>query len=243
MSSPYGGEHFDEAIRKSQRSDWSFVATRLVTLAITFFFLARAVTQGSTAAYLLLPLALEFVTIMWVGLFLSLLVADSHAFVEAYRKPVRVVFWTLLLVSVLSVVLAWEGGEGFDLARIGPGWTQMATAVVRNGLVWAIVVNVIGLLVSTVRELLECRRSGSVFLWHSVFSPSFRVAVVVLMALFSPFVLIPLADSLLPWLLETPRRMAWTAFAFLLFVELAALAMGVGMHREAGAKKEETTTS
>ncbi len=64
-------------------------------------------------------------------------------------------------------------------------------------------------------------------------APSFRIAVVALMAIFSPFVLTPLGDSVVPWLLETPQRVAWTAFGFLLFVELGALAVGVVLHRSA----------
>ncbi len=238
MSNSYSDAHLDAEILRTQRSDWSFVATRVVLLAMTFYFLGRAVTRGATAAYLLLPLAAEFATIMWLGLLLSMCVVNAPVFVATYRKPGRVVFWTLILVSFLSVAHGWESEAGFDVGRIGPGWVATWGEVVRTGLIWALVVDVVGLVVSTARELVSWRSSGGVFLWRSVFSPSFRVAVVVLMAIFSPFVLIPLADSVLPWLLETPRRTAWTAFAFLLLVEVGALALGVWLHRDAGAEKK-----
>jgi hypothetical protein len=94
---------------------------------------------------------------------------------------------------------------------------------------------VLGLLGSTVREVGQWRRDGGVFIWASVFAPSLRIAVVVLLGLFSPFVLIPLADSAIPWLLETPQRVAWTVFGFLLLVEAGGLAVGVGLHRSASA--------
>lgn len=236
MAGPYDDAELDAAILRTQSSDWSFVATRVVMLAVTFFFLARAVAHGATAGFLLLPLAVEFASIMWLGLLLSYFVIDCPKFRESSRKPGRVLFWTMLLVGGVSVVLGWEGG-GFDTARIRLGWASASQELWRTGLVWAMLAGVVGLVFSTVREVVAWRRVGGVFIWHSVFAVSFRIAVVILLAVFSPFVLIPLADSLLPWLLETPQRVAWTAFGFLLFVEIGALAVGVGMHRSLKAEK------
>jgi hypothetical protein len=230
MTGPYDDAELDAAILRTQSSDWSFVATRLVTLAVMFFFLARAVVHGATAGFLLLPLAVEFVSIMWLGLLLGYFVIDCPKFIETSRAPGRVVFWTLAIFGGVSVVLGWEGG-GFDVSRIRSGWASSWQEVVRTGLVWAMLAEVLGLVFSTVREVIAWCSDGGVFVWKSILSSSFRIAVVILLGVFSPFVLIPLADSVVPWLIETPRRVAWTALGFLLFVELGGLAFGVGMHR------------
>lgn len=230
MANPYNDAEFDAEILRTQSSDWSYVATRIVTLAIMFFFLARAVTQGASAAYLLLPLAVEFTSIMWVGLLLAYFIVDCPKFATSSKRPVRVLLWTLLLIGTISAILAWSEGR-FDATRIRPGWAAVWQEVWATGLIWAMVVGVLGLVVSTAREVLRWRAERGVFVWNSVFAPSLRIAVVILVSIFSPFILIPLGDSLVPWLLDTPSRMAWAAFGFLLLVELGALAVGVGMHR------------
>lgn len=236
MTALYDDAALDAEILRTQSSDWSLVATRVVVLAVTFFFLARAVARGATAGFLLLPLAVEFVSIMWLGLVLGYFVVDCPKFIGSTRRPGRVLFWTLLIVGALSAVLGWEAGGGFDAARIRSGWASAWEGVWKTGLVWAMLAEVFGLLVSTAREVVDWRRTRGVFVWRSVFAPSFRIAVVVLLGLFSPFVLIPLADNVVPWLLETPQRVAWTAFGFLLFVELGALVVSVGLHRSVSAE-------
>lgn len=241
MPGAYDDGEFDAAILRSQRSDWSFVAARVVTLAIMFFFLARAVLNGATAGFLLLPLAVEFLSILWLGLVLAYFIVDCPKFVAESRKPARVLIWTLVLLGAFALVLGWEGGGGFDPARVRPGWTSAWREIFDTGLVWAMLAEVLGLVVSTVREVFQWRQEGGVFVWNSVFAPSFRIAVVILMAVFSPFVLIPLADSLVPWLLETPQRIAWTAFGFLLFVEVGGLAVGVGLHRSLSGEVQSQT--
>jgi hypothetical protein len=215
---PYSDPEFDAEILRTQSSDWSYIATRIVMLAIVFFFLARAVTQGASAAYLLLPLAVEFTSIMWLGLLLAYFIVDCPKFAGASKRPVRVVLWTLLLIGGISVILAWSEGR-FDATRIRPGWVTAWQEVWATGLVWAIAAGVLGLFVSTAREVLQWRAERGVFVWNSCFAPSLRIAVVILAGIFSPFILIPLGDSLVPWLLDTPSRIAWTAFGFLLLVE------------------------
>jgi hypothetical protein len=240
MAGIYDDAEFDAEIIRTQSSDWSFVATRVVTLAIMFFFLARAIGRGASAAFLLLPLAVEFVSIMWLGLILGYCFVDCPRFIESGRRPGRVVFWTLALFGAISVVLGWENGGGFDSARIGPGWLSAWHEVWRTGLIWAMAVEVLGLLVSTAREVVRWRRVRGVFIWMSVFAPSLRIAVVIVLGVLSPFVLIPLGDSLVPWLVETPRRIAWTAFGFLMFVEFGGLALGVVMHRGLNAEAAQS---
>ena len=236
VAGAYDDAELDAAILRTQSSDWSFVATRVVMLAVMFFFLARAVVLGATAGFLLLPLAVEFVSIMWLGLVLGYFVVDCPTFIATSRRPGRVLFWTLALFVGLSVVLGWECG-GFDAARIRSGWVSAWREAWRTGLVWAMLAEVLGLLLSTAREVVNWRRVGGVFARDSVFAPSLRIAVVVLAGILSPFVLIPLADSVVPWLLETPERIAWTAFGFLLFVEVGGLAVGVAMHRSSKGEK------
>lgn len=231
MTSPYSDAEFDAEVLRTQRSDWSYVGAKAATLAVVFFFLARAVLRGASAEFLLLPLAVEFLSIMWVGLFLGYFVIDCPKFIAAGRKPIRVILWTSLILGAISALLAWDDGA-FHADRVRPGWLSAWQEILSTGLIWAMVAEVLGLGASTAREVFRWRQERGTFVWNSIFAPSLRIATVILIGILSPFVLIPLADSLVPWLFENPRRMAWTAFGFLLFVELGGLAIGVGMHRD-----------
>ena len=77
MSERFDDAHLDAGVRASQSSDWSFVATRVVMLAVTFFYLGRAVVQGASPGSLLFPLVAEFASMMWLGLLLGYLVIGA----------------------------------------------------------------------------------------------------------------------------------------------------------------------
>ena len=230
MAGQYSDAEFDAEFLRTQSSDTGFIVTRLATLAVVFFFLARAVVNGARAPSLVLPLVVEYVSILWVGLFLSIFVVDCPRFRAEGRRPVRIVLWTAFLFVCMSALLAWDHGQ-LDVAGAKAGWVSTWSDIWSTGVIWAMLAEIVGLLVSSVREILEWRQRGGVFVWNSIFGASLRIAVVMMLAIFSPFIVIPLADSLIPWLLETPTRLAWTAFGFLVFVELGGLAVGVGLHR------------
>ena len=59
-SQSHADAEFDAEFVRTQRSDWTYVAIRVVTLAVVFWFLARSIAvHGVTAGFLLLPLAVE----------------------------------------------------------------------------------------------------------------------------------------------------------------------------------------
>lgn len=87
MAGPYDDAAFDAAVLRTQSSEWSVVATRVVVLAVTFFFLGRAVVHGATAGFLLLPLVVELATILWLGLVLAYFVVDCPRFIGMSRRP------------------------------------------------------------------------------------------------------------------------------------------------------------
>ena len=229
---PYTDAELDAEIVRTQRSDWTYVLFRAMTLAVVFSLLARAIlVHGATAGYLLLPLAAEIVTVMWVGLFLSYFVVDCPSFAKTGRRPIGVVLWTLAIGGVLSAAIAWDSGS-LDPTRIGSGWAFGWQEVWRTGLVWALVAEVLGLLIGTAPEVVRWRRVGGVFVWNSIFGLGMRMTVALLLGVVLGILLIALAESFATWVFETPQRTALLVFGFLLAVEIGGLALGALMHRD-----------
>lgn len=222
---------YDAEILRTQRSDWTYVALRVVMLAIVFWLLARGIaTHGLTAGFLLVPLAAEIVTVFWVGLFLSYFVVDCPAFAKTGRRPILVLLWTLAIGGIVSAVLAWDDGS-FHIDRIRPGWATGWQELWATGLVWALVAGVIGLLFSTAPEVLRWRRAGGVFVWNSIFNLGMRATVLILLGVLVVFLLIGFAESLGTWVFASPEHAAWFVFGFLVLVEIGGLALGVAIHR------------
>jgi hypothetical protein len=243
-SEPYTDAEFDAEVLRTQRSDWTYVAVRVVMLAVVFWFLARGIAvHGVTAGFLLLPLAVEFVMVMWVGLFLSFFVVDCPAFAKTGRRPILVPFWTLAIAGIISAVLGWEDGT-FDAERINPGWAAGWQEIWTTGLVWAVVAEVLGLMLSTAPEVVRWRRVGGKFVWNSIFSLGVRGAAALLigfLAIFVLIVLVALEAQPVDWVLRAPHRAAWTVYGFLLLVEVGGLAIGVGMHRDLEVEEASST--
>ncbi|HVS64225.1 MAG TPA: hypothetical protein VMT85_12065 [Thermoanaerobaculia bacterium] len=228
---PYTDEEIDREFLRTQRSDALHVITRLAMLTLVFWFMGRGIlVHDLSAGFLLLPLALELLLVMWVGLLLSRLVVDCELF-AATAKPGLVVFWTVLMFAIISIVLAVDSGT-FSLARIGPGWLSGWRTVLETGLIWALVVEVLGLVLATVPEVRRWRRVGGPFVWTSVFDVGVRFAVVLLIGFVAFFLMVILADGPGEWLLDEPRRTAWFVWGFLLCVELGGLVLGVKMHQD-----------
>ncbi len=231
---PYTDPEFESAFVRTQRADWVHVSIRGLMLIVVFAIMARGISKhGVSAGFLLLPVAVEWLAVMWMGWFLSVFVVDCPAFAKSGRKPVLIVFWTVFIGAIISAVLAAGGeAEGFSLARVAPGWQEGWTRLVETGLVWALVAEVVGLALATVPEVRRWRRLGGKFIWTAVFGLGLRAAAMLLIGMVGFFVVVWFADSLGAWLFETSRRLAWLVFGFLLAVEAGALVLGVAMHRD-----------
>lgn len=231
---PYTDQEFESAFVRTQRADWVHVSIRAVMLIVVFAIMARGISRhGVSAGFLLLPLAVEWLAVMWLGWFLSAFVVDCPAFAKSGRRPVLIVFWTVIIAAIVSAVLAAGGeAEDFGFARVAPGWQAGWSRVVETGLVWALVAEVVGLALATVPEVRRWRRLGGKFIWTAVFGLGLRAAAMLLIGMVGFFVVVWFADSLGTWLFASPRRLAWLVFGFLLAVEVGALVLSVAMHRD-----------
>ena len=231
---------YDAEIARTQQSDWPYVGIRVTMLAIVFCLLARGIAiYGLRAGFLFLPLAAEFLTVFWVGLFLSYFVVDCPAFAKSSRKPILALGWTLATAAIICGVLAWDNG-GFHVDQIGPGWAAGWQDMWSMGLVWALVAGVIGILFSTVSEVVRWRRTGGVFVWISVFHLGTRLTVVLLLGVPVLFLVFGFADSIGTWVFGTPEQTAWFVYGCLLVVEVGGLALGVLLHRSVVGKRAST---
>jgi hypothetical protein len=230
---PYSDEEFNTEFVRTQRSDWVHTLVRALTLVAVFYILARGViVHGLTAGYLILPVAIEFVFVMWVGIFLSKFVIDCPKFVST-NKPNIAMFWTLVVVAVISIRLAWNGdAEQIDFNRIQPGWVTVWQRTLESGLIWALVAEMLGLIVATVPEVIRWRQVGGSFLWTTTFGFALRFTVMLLGGVVLVFLLMMLADSVGMWIFQKPNGFTWLVYGFLLFVEVGALVFGVFWHRD-----------
>ena len=236
----YTDEEFDRAFLRTQRSDALFVANRAVMLVLVFWFMARGiVVHDLSPGFLLLPLAVELVALGWIGLLLDRFVIDCERFARTVR-PRQVVIWTAVMAIVISIVLAVDSGT-FRLARIGPGWRDGWHTVVETGLIWALVVELIWVVVATVPEVRRWRRAGGAFVWTAVFDAALRFAAMLLVGLAGFAALIVFAELGTSWLFEQPRRAAWFVWSFLLCVEVGGLVLGVKIHRDLARKTTKET--
>jgi hypothetical protein len=228
---PYTDDELDATVLRTQRSDRLQVATRLLVLAAVFWFMGRAIVRHDlTAGFLLLPLALELILVMWIGLVLARFFVDCEVFGRTARAH-SVIAWTALTAALISILLAIEEGT-FRLARIVPGWRDGWRTVLETGLVWALVAEGVGLILSTAAEVRRWRRAGGVFVWASIFDVGVRFAMVIVVGIVAVVLLMLASDATGGRLFEQPRRSAWIAWAFLLCVEVAGLVVGVKYHRD-----------
>lgn len=230
--SDYSDEEFDAEFLRSQRSDAPYVAFRLATIAIVFWFMGRAIASHDlTAGMLLLPLAVELLAVMWIGFFLSRWVVDCPVFARACKGPGLIVGWTIFLAAIVCVVLAVDDGT-FEITRIPSEFRSAWSQIVDSGLLWAFVVQTIAPLFSVWPDVRRWKRVGGSFFWTETFESGLRFAALFLLGFLFVFLLVFGADLFGEWLFDRPRRVAWLVFVFLLFVELGGLAIGVGMHRD-----------
>lgn len=230
----YSEAEFDAAYARTQRSDLMHIVSRVGTLLLAYGLLARAIiVHQLSAAFLLLPIALEWLLIMWLGLLLSRRFVHCPTFARSANRPRQVIVWTILIGLVVALVLAWDGAtEAFSIARIPAEASAALVTVFETGLIWALLVGVVALGISTAAEVRRWRRVRGVFVWTSIIESGLRFASALVLGMISLFVLPIFGELLLPWLESAPQHRAWTVFGLLLAVELFAVFFGVVLHRD-----------
>jgi len=233
-STPYSDEQLDRALAQTLHSDRTSVTAHVVALLVAFWFMGRAIVLYDVGAgFLLLPIAFDTLTIFWMGLFLSWFVVDCPQFAAMARWPVFVLASTAAVALVICCVLAVED-EAADWSRVGPGWVSGWHTAIESGLAWAFVVGALGLLYSSIREVLVWRRDGGAFVWTSTIDSFVRLAALIL-AVVPTLLALGVLDSLYRYLFGD-NAAAWRVFTLLAIVEAAAVVMGVKIHRKVLAK-------
>jgi hypothetical protein len=234
----YSDAEFDREFARAHRSDALSVGIRVVTLVIVFGLLARAVNTHDLPPWLLvLPLAFEFVCIMWVGWLLSRFFVSCEAFAKSAGSFWLVLIWTVAVVAVfIAAILFNPGGTGRP-DGIEDGLRDAARWMVRTDLHWALLAMLAALLVSTAQEVTRWKQVRGVFVWTSIMTAGFRIGVIFLVG-FLGFVLAMFTGGFLvelgaDYLVGTPSRaVVWGTYGFLLVVELITLVVATLMHRE-----------
>lgn len=240
----YSAAELDAEFVRTQRSDLVHVLLRLLSLGFVYGTLARGVhKQTLGAAFLLLPAALEFILVMWFGLWLSRRVVSCPRFARSAGSPALIVFWTLLIAAIIAGVLAWdEPSGGLQPWLLGDHLRAALHAVVDSGLVWGLLAMAALLVFSTMGEVARWKQVGGVFVWTSITDLGMRIGVAVLLLLFGGVLFGVFADAIGAELLADPQRRAWLVFGLLLLIELAALLLGVLMHRDLSRKARAAAT-
>lgn len=223
----YTDAEFAEAMLRSQRSDPLTIAIRAATLIVVYVLLARAVAKFQLPVSLLwLPLAAEFLAIMWIGRFLVRPFVDCKAFAQSVGGWFAFVFWNLVVVGAYAAAFAWDSDKGGFSGVFAERWTMVR----QSGMHWAIGAAVVGMLLATIVEVVRWRAVRGVFVWTSIMASGFRMGVLVLCVFLGVFVAVFVAnflgDSVERW------NWSWVVFGFLLFVDLATLVVTTMFHRE-----------
>ena len=143
----YTDAEFNEAMLRSQRSDPLTVAIRLGTLVAVYWLLARAIAQFKLPVSLLwLPLAAEFLAILWIGRFAIKPFVDCKAFARSMGGWFAFLFWNGVVVGAYVAALAWDSNTRGFAGAFAERW-----ALVReSGMHYAIAAAILGLLLSSI---------------------------------------------------------------------------------------------
>lgn len=236
----YSDAEVDREFLRVLRSDWTYLLTRLAILAVVYWLMARAIVQyGLSASFLLLPLAVEILLMMWIGLLLSRTVVNCPAFRRTGGAATHVIVISLLMVVVASGFIVIEDGS-VNLGNLGPGWRFVGDRVLETGLVWAMVAEAVGLLLATIPEVKRWKQVGGKFIWTPVFDLSLRLAAAVLMLFAGIFIFAFVADWLVLWLDDSRDTQAWLVYGLLLVIELSGLGIGVKIHSDLARKQQKS---
>jgi hypothetical protein len=255
-----------EFLRKLQhgwRSDPRSVALAVGSILLTYALLARAIAVHELPAPLVvMPLLVEGLAILWIAPLLARTAVDCAAFGETARSFGSPIGWTLVAAVVLAALLAWDPATGrYDAGRTATAGAGMLEAILRSGVLWAVLAALAGLVVATLRELADWKRRGGVFFWGASVGGAFRV---ILGLVASPAVVATLfaADhEVAEWFdgialllnawtsdagttvaagsvvgIDPDRARAWMVFMYCLNVELGAMVVAYWVQRQVRAR-------
>jgi hypothetical protein len=226
----YTDAEIDAAILRSQRSDPLSVGIRLGTTAVVYFLLARAIVGGMGAAFLLLPLLVELLSMFWIGLLLSRTVVRCEAFRRSAGSGIGVVVWTLVILGGVAAWLAYQPGEGWSPARIGEAASARWETARAFGMHWAVLASIVGLLLATAREVMAWRPEQGVFVWTSVITTGSRIGLAVLLGMLVALLFAVFGPVLKPLVAALP--LAWLVWTVLLVLDVGVVVVLALMHRD-----------
>lgn len=235
----YTNAEFDAEFARSQRSDLTSIAIRVVTLVVVYGLMARAISSDNLPPWiLLLPLAFEFVAIFWIGWLMSRFIVPCPAFRKSAGSMVLVLVWTVMICLIGTAVILFNPGGGSHPASLHSALDAAWRLVISSDMHWALVAILTALIAGTVPEVTRWKRERGVFVWVTIMNAGFRVGVIFLM-LFAAVFVIALAGE---FILENVGGMdgggvTWIVFWFLSAAEVLTLALSVAMHRDVLAKQ------
>ncbi len=234
----YSDAEFDAEFARSYRSDLISVAIRVVTLVIVFGLLARAIRSHQLPPWLLLaPLAFEFIAIFWVGWILSRFIVNCPAFRKSAGSFGLVLFWTLLIGGLGAAAIQFNPGGRGDAVSFAQALDKAWRLIVATELHWAMLAMLVALIAGTVPEVTRWKEKGGVFVWATIMTAGFRVAVMFLMFFFGIFFVALGSDALFGHSSLRARNQTWFVYWFLLIAEVLTLVLSVAMHRDTVAKQ------
>jgi len=234
----YSDAEFDAEFARSYRSDAINVAIRVVTLVVVFWLLARAIRSHDLPPWLLLaPLAFEFIAIFWIGWVLSRFVVQCPAFTKSAGSFPLVLFWTIAIGAAATAAIQFNPGGHRDPMPVSESLRAGWRLIVATDLHWAMLAMLAALIGSTVPEVTRWKRERGVFVWTSIMTAGFRVAVIFLMGFAGIFIAVFLGDALFGYGELRYRNLTWAVYWFLLVAEVLTLVLAVAMHRDTVAKQ------
>jgi hypothetical protein len=240
----YSGEQVDAALRETLRSDWPSLALRLVVVGVVYTLLARAILDGMSSPYLVLPLLSEVLLIFWLGWLMTRTLVDCPSFRKSAGSLWLTVFWTAVAGAVVLGALAFDRqNQALDSAQIVPRAQRVWAVIQHHQLHWALVAMLLGLLISTAMDILRWRDKGGVFFWASITHVGFRMGLLIVLipvlgffGIFLAEVLLWLAERFVWWEALSAQLWAWPVWVLLLVLELGTVVVSVLMHRDLLAK-------
>ena len=234
----YSHAEFDREFVRSHRSDWASVATRVVTLAIVYGLLARAIHRHDPPPWLLmLPFVAEFLLIFALGWCLSRFVVSCKTFAKSAGSLGLVLFWMVLMGGAMVAAIVFNPGGAVRANTPLLALREAGDWIVRTDLHWALLAMAAALIGSTALEVMRWKQERGVFVWASIMTAGFRLGIAFLVAFVGAFILIFAGDILLP-VVEAMfagggSALTWTVYGFIVLVEILTLVVAVLMHREA----------
>lgn len=234
----YTHAEFDREFVRSHRSDWASIATRVVTLAVVYGLLARAIHRHDPPPWLLmLPFVAEFLLIFALGWFLSRFVVSCKTFAKSAGSLGLVLFWMVLMGGAMVAAIVFNPGGAGRAETPLLALREAGDWIVRTDLHWALLAMAAALIGSTALEVMRWKQERGVFVWASIMTAGFRLGIAFLVAFVGTFILIFAGDILLP-VVEAMfsgggSALTWAVYGFIVLVEVLTLVVAMLMHRDA----------